>query len=441
MQSIRLGLAVIALAAFSYLPANAATPTVGQPAPALTFTNLLQAPAGTKTDWPSLRGKVVVLEFWATWCGGCVQEIPHLNSLIQSVDPNKVQFIAVDDEDPALVKKILTKLPINGWLGIDTSEKIIDTYDAKVRPRTIVVDTQGRIAGILRPTQLNKEQLLALADGKPVTFPVDSTADIRQQAFKEANAAANAATAGTGVSKPLFDISIRPGDPAGRTAFAHRPSKEDDSYTFDALNASLSTLLQYPGGIASDRLIVHGDKGARYSLHISAPGKDIDQLLAPAIQLAIVTATKMKMSHVITMEDAYVLEVTPKTASLLPPSTSEQSMCFYNSKAGKLVMMQSTLDSLVQTLETVLGKPVLNESGVAGKFDANFDLPTGNAEAAKTALEKNLGLTLVKAKRSIDRIVLDPLPSTEKDTSKTTNKPAAASEKPAPAAVAPTQKP
>jgi uncharacterized protein (TIGR03435 family) len=149
----------------------------------------------------------------------------------------------------------------------------------------------------------------------------------------------------------------------------------------------------------------------------------------------------MKMSHVITMEDAYVLEATPKTASLLPPSTSEQSMCFYNSKAGKLVMMQSTLDSLVQTLETVLGKPVLNESGVAGKFDANFDLPTGDAEAARTALEKNLGLTLVKAKRSIDRIVLDPLPSTEKDTSKTTNKPAAASEKPAPAAVAPTQKP
>jgi uncharacterized protein (TIGR03435 family) len=141
------------------------------------------------------------------------------------------------------------------------------------------------------------------------------------------------------------------------------------------------------------------------------------------------------------MEDAYVLEATPKTASLLPPSTSEQSMCFYNSKAGKLVMMQSTLDSLVQTLETVLGKPVLNESGVAGKFDANFDLPTGDAEAARTALEKNLGLTLVKAKRNIDRIVLDPLPSTEKDTSKATNKPAAASEKPAPAAVAPTQKP
>jgi len=49
------------VAAVSCLPASAAPLTIGQPAPALTFTDLLQAPAGTRTDWPSLRGKVVVL--------------------------------------------------------------------------------------------------------------------------------------------------------------------------------------------------------------------------------------------------------------------------------------------------------------------------------------------------------------------------------------------
>ena len=41
-------------------------PKVGQPAPALRFVRLLQAPAETKVDWASLRGKVVVVEFWAT---------------------------------------------------------------------------------------------------------------------------------------------------------------------------------------------------------------------------------------------------------------------------------------------------------------------------------------------------------------------------------------
>jgi thiol-disulfide isomerase/thioredoxin len=50
--------------------------------------------AGTvrhQDDWLSLRGKVVVLEFWATWCGACIEQIPHLNSIVRSVGSGKVQ--------------------------------------------------------------------------------------------------------------------------------------------------------------------------------------------------------------------------------------------------------------------------------------------------------------------------------------------------------------
>ena len=54
----------------------------GTSAPPLRLTNLLQAPAGTKAEWPSLHGKVVVLEFWATWCGPCIANLPQLNQLI-----------------------------------------------------------------------------------------------------------------------------------------------------------------------------------------------------------------------------------------------------------------------------------------------------------------------------------------------------------------------
>jgi len=447
MHLNRLGLAAFSLAAVSCLPASAAPPKVGQSAPALTFTDLLQAPAGTRTDWPSLRGKVVVLEFWATWCAGCIEEIPHLNSLVQSLESApgsaNVQFIAVDDEDPAVVRKFLRKTPIGGWLGIDTIKKIINAYDAQVRPRTVVVDTQGRIAAILDPHQLTREQLLALADGKPVTFPVNETEAIRQQALKEAKTLADATTAGNTGPKPLFDISIRPGDPAGRMSIAHRPGKNDDSYTYDFMNAPLKMLMEDAGGVSGSRLVVHGVTDTKYTLHVSAPGGDFDQL-APAIQLAIVTATGTKLSHVATMEDAYVLQTTPRAASLLPPATSEQgSMCFYNAKAGKLVMMQTPLDDLSQQLEEILGKPVVNETGLQGNFDANFDLPKGDMEAAKAALEKNLGLTLVKARRSIDRIVLDAPLAPEKTAapSTPTDKPAPATEKPVQTAPAPAQKP
>lgn len=393
------------------LSARAATLTVGQLAPALVFTDLLQAPQGAKVDWPSLHGKVVVLEFWATWCAGCIEELPHLNSLVQSLAPNNVQFIAVDDEDPALVKKFLVKTPIGGWLALDTTKKIIDAYDAQIRPRTVVIDTQGRIAAILNPHQLDKDKLLALADGKPVVFPVDETLNIRQDALKQAKAAADAASGGNKGPKPLFDISIRPGDPAGRIAIAHQQGKNDDSYSVDFLNAPLQMLMENGAGIPASRLVIHGQADAKYSLHVSAPGGDIEDL-APAIQLAIISATGMKLSHVTTEEEVWVLQATPKAASLLPPATSEQgSMCFYNPQAGKLVMMQSTLDSLADTLESTLGSPVVNETGLQGKFDANFSLPKGDVDAGRAALETNLGLTIVKAKRSIDRTVLDPIPA------------------------------
>ena len=74
----------------------AALPEPGTIAPPLQFTQLLQAPPGTKTDWESLRGKVVVLEFWETQCAPCIAEIPHLSKLVAELDPAKFQFISVD---------------------------------------------------------------------------------------------------------------------------------------------------------------------------------------------------------------------------------------------------------------------------------------------------------------------------------------------------------
>jgi cytochrome oxidase Cu insertion factor (SCO1/SenC/PrrC family) len=90
-----------------------------------------------------LEGKVVVLEFWATWCAPCIESIPHLNQLVGSLDPVKFQFISIDDEDPKVVKAFLAKKKMAGWIGVDTSSGVFTRYGVKSRPSTIVVDGNG----------------------------------------------------------------------------------------------------------------------------------------------------------------------------------------------------------------------------------------------------------------------------------------------------------
>jgi thiol-disulfide isomerase/thioredoxin len=178
----------------------AATPTAGQPAPPLTFTQLYGAPDGTKTDWPSFKGKVVVLEFWATWCAPCIAEIPHLNEFATSLAASNVQFISVDDEDPAVVKDFIAKKHMEGWVGV--SKSVFDDYGVQARPTTIVIDTEGRIAAITSPGQLQKDQLVALAAGKPVVFAADpgaATMAAAQKAMQEQIAAMKNPAAGSAV--------------------------------------------------------------------------------------------------------------------------------------------------------------------------------------------------------------------------------------------------
>ena len=409
------------------LPARAASPAVGQPAPPLAFTQLYGAPEGTKTDWPSLHGKVVVLEFWATWCAPCIAEIPHLNALAASVAASNVQFISIDDEDPAVVKAFLAKKPIAGWVGlVDPKAKLFESYSAQLRPTAIVVDTEGRVAASLNAELITKDQLVSLAAGKPVAFPEDKKAAVRDRILQQAKAAAAdpSASADTKTIRPLFEISIWPGDPDGQFSIMMHIRSDGSGYYYDVKDGPLPLLYQMIAGVPKSRLIFHGAvPSAKYSLRISLPNSSLSDI-APATQLALASVGNMKLSHVATEEDAWVLQATSKAATLLSPTASQHgSICFYNQMNNKLTMVKTSLDGFAPRLEEALGAPVVNETAIPGEFDATLDLPKGDADAIKAALEANLGLTLVKARRSIDRIVLDPLPDPNPSPAKAANQP------------------
>src|SRR5687767_11115878 len=86
-------IAEIMSAAWTLTVAQTKQLEIGDTPPPLYLEKLLQAPPDAKVDWDSLKGKVIVLDFWATWCKPCVEAIPHLNQLAKDLTDQPVVFI------------------------------------------------------------------------------------------------------------------------------------------------------------------------------------------------------------------------------------------------------------------------------------------------------------------------------------------------------------
>jgi cytochrome c biogenesis protein CcmG/thiol:disulfide interchange protein DsbE len=392
--------------------ANKNLPAVGNAAPELLLTQVMQAPAGTKTDWAALRGKVIVLEFWATWCAPCIGEIPVLNALNASVDPSKVQIVSVDDEDPAVVQAFLKKKPISGWIGLDTSGKVFDRYGVYSRPETIIVGPDGRVASTtMRPESLNAANLLALANGAPLKPAAPNAATQSQldqataQAFSD-QVSKSATTAGA-----LFEISL--------TAAGHvEAGKEPETHLMmrgpgqmDVTNASATVLLNMALGIPATRIT--GAKeidNALYNLHVEAPNAEPKQL-ASAVELAIATGAHLRIERQTAMKDAYVLTATPEAAGHLthPPGGGA---AFYSTKRQVLQCLNATLSQVAGGLEKALEMPVVDETGLDGMVMDTLKIAPTDVASANAALA-TLGLKLAAAKRPIETLTVtaEPFPA------------------------------
>jgi thiol-disulfide isomerase/thioredoxin len=135
---------------------------VGKRAPKFGIEQLLQAPKGMAADWKSLEGKVVVLEFWATWCGPCIVSLPHLNDLVEKFKDKPVQFISVTNENRLVVERFLTERQIRGWIGLDTDNSMMADYGVGSIPHVVVVDKTGTVRAITRPAKLSERFLTRL---------------------------------------------------------------------------------------------------------------------------------------------------------------------------------------------------------------------------------------------------------------------------------------
>ncbi len=110
---------------------------IGKPAPVFALDDGQQ-----KVDLARLRGRVVVLNFWATWCAPCIEELPSLE-LLQSKLP-KVQVVAVASmEDFSEYETYLSRRPVSLLSVYDSQQRSNALYGSFRFPETYIIDKQG----------------------------------------------------------------------------------------------------------------------------------------------------------------------------------------------------------------------------------------------------------------------------------------------------------
>lgn len=102
--------------------------------------------SGKEHKLADYRGKVVVLNFWATWCEPCLQEMPSMQRLHDKLRGRPFAILAVDfGEGAPRIKEFLAKLPMKFPILLDRDLSVAGAWKVKVLPTTLVIDPEQRI--------------------------------------------------------------------------------------------------------------------------------------------------------------------------------------------------------------------------------------------------------------------------------------------------------
>lgn len=363
--------------------------------PPLVISQTIEGPLPKEINWDKLKGKVVVLEFWATWCGPCVAAIPHLNLLVDQFHDKPVVFLSVSSEEAGLVRNFLKLRPIKGWVGLDDDEGLKNAFHVQGIPHTVIVDAAGRIAAITHPAKLEARHLEEVLNGQKCSLPEPRVLNTRSPVADVVSTE----------PPPLFEISIRKRKPAKNSPLDSWSSETNGS-GFHGELATVESALHAVFGQTRSRMSIQGQlPDGYYDFQLKAPPGHKDDLENQFLA-ALRTTFGLEVARTVREMEVYELTQINTNAPGLWPTT-ERDGGGRMTRTG-FMLLGYDMKTIVEYFELVLEKPVVDETKLTGRFcaglqwevsdDQSNPKPAVVIEAART----RLGLKLTPVRRPVE---------------------------------------
>jgi uncharacterized protein (TIGR03435 family) len=351
-------------------------PAIGNVPPTLTLTKTIQGTSATDLTWEKLKGKVVVLEFWATWCGPCVKAIPHMNDLVDQFTNRPVVFISVTSENEDVVRLFLKNRPIHACVGFDDYEVLNKAFHVQGIPHAVIVDATGRIAAITHPANIKPGNLEEVLAGKKCSLPPPEVYTLNNLA----------GDIETNQAPALFEISIREHKmPAQIRGPICRWSTSTNHSGFSGRIATVESALNcvFAKSPTCRELNCRLPDGY-YDFELRCPpnhaGDLQDQFIA-----ALRTTFGLDVKLVTKTMDVYVLTQAATDAPSLQPVTEPGGG---GQMAGGFRFSAADLKTVASYLEMALAKPVFDESGLTGLFAVDMKWKLAGGEGLWRSLDR-----------------------------------------------------
>ena len=339
------------------------------------------------------KGRIYVIEFWATWCGACLATFNHVNGLVHALKNEPITFISVTDEKKVNVDLLLKTRPLQTRIAYDRESKTFDTYGVRVIPHTVVVGKDGKIVAITNPLSLTKEVLQDVLASKPANLPEKTNISADLEWDKQIDANAPEALAQVIVQRSNAD--------SGASHF--RPNS--GQIIGDGISIGALIQIAYNAQFFEIKSKLPGDDKKRYRISVRSPdGKDA----TARTLLRGVLSTLVGFSARWLEEETPVLVLTHISGAAKPTFSTKKKYDGF-ARNGEIDYVAAPMREIALTLGMIAyNNNVVDETGYKDTYDIKLSWIPGNKKSFEEAL-KSHGLKIKKEKRKVRRLYIQPV--------------------------------